>query len=275
MRMRTSDVPERSLDKRAALAENHRMNDTRIHQLLAKAGELDAFEADLFPPETKSSRSADSSFGLRLVGTHARASEPMKERTHRRWRSAMPVVLGLTGIAAALGLAIVTMRPAAPVPTDLKPVNLAKELPPFIVEFLKSVEAANQRTERDVLLAIYEPADPTQSPVVLDACLQVWTPSWSPERQVAHAGVADLVSESLDHSCLERPGRVTIVGLTGPSDRLPQTQSQAMDLVSCMIDRSTDPINQCGHDDLRLSSAAAQCLPDTVSVRVQTMSFGR
>lgn len=263
------------------------MNDARVHQLLAKAGEVEAFEAEVLrsfdrdvsrhvaglsrgsnPAALEPSQAATSPRGPRLVavGNDDRAS---------RFRRFMPALIGLTGIAAAVGLAFVSVRPTVTPDPRLSPSQAAKELPPFIIEFLRSVEAANVRTERDILLAVYEPADPGQSPVVLDSCLQVWEPSWTAERDVADAPVAALVGESLDHACLDRPGRVTIVGLTGPADRLPQTQSQAMDLVACMLDRGADPAHQCGPDDLRLSSAAAQCVPDAVSVRVQTVSFGR
>lgn len=266
------------------------MNDQRIHKLLAQAHELDAFEDDLragasplflAEPVAADPVAADRA-GLRLVG----ASSGMHSRgggSRPRW---LPVLLGLSGLAAAVAVAVVTLQPTQPMPpapihvvmgSGSKSATETKPLPDYVIEFLKAVQEASQRPEnKDVLLAVYEPAA-AESPARAfdDSCLQVWTPAWAGQRNIADAREAELVGESLDHACLDRPGRVTIVGLSGPVDELPQTQAQAHELVACMMLGRSDPTHACGTDDWSLRSAATQCVPDNVAVRVETISLKR
>ncbi len=248
------------------------MTDERIHQLLCRAHELDQFEADLLN---------DHAAPLRLVpaatvnaSSRVMSSAPIRN-SDRTFRRIVYAGLGFASIAAAVALSFVTLQTTRTEPDVLKPAALAREFPPYIVEFLRAIEAAGQRTERDVMLAVYEPANAPGKSDQPETCMQMWTPLWSADRDVSDAQVADLLSESLDHTCMDRPGRVTIVGLTGPDSELPQTQAQALDLVACMMDARSHPAHDCGMEEWSLNSAASQCLPNNVSVRVQTISLNR
>lgn len=170
----------------------------RIEGLVRMTEDLDQFERDL-------------GIGLRSEFSVA---------GRLRWRRPLAV-------AALLAVASVAwiMWPAAPVRD-----SGAGLIPPVVLT--ETDEPVN------MVVALYR-GDARSDELCPECwCVARWSADWGDGRTVNELDHDELVSGSIDRSCVGDPRRVVVIGLSGPAAVMPRTDQQALDLSLCLMGES-------------------------------------
>jgi len=101
-------------------------------------------------------------------------------------------------------------------------------------------------------------------------CVQWAEHDWDHQgRTLADMKASDMVALSLMMTYDRSPRQMTLVGLTGPADELPLGDARAAELASCIMKAPA----RCSQQTCCNDGAAAECIPDDVSVRFERFSL--
>lgn len=257
------------------------MDDKRLEDMLMQAHDLSAFEQELgLEPEAPA-------MPLRLHRDAGNLAARVASRDSAHRMAWMGPLVGVAGLAAAIAIAFVTVRPApqpkpnhnlaqntqpshgTPMPAENHAsTNKPREDPHIAI--LKPVDPkASGDAPQNMVLAMYEGTDPKTGNACDNCeCVQWWSHDWGTGRDVADIRPGELIGASMEHACMPTPRRVVVVGLTGPAAALPDTDTEARDLVNCIMGREEE--HRCADREASVATAASYCLPSGVAVRVQT-----
>ena len=245
------------------------MNDRRINNLVRMAMEVEQLETDATTP------------GLRLVG------EPAVVR-RRAWFASGAGMAGI-GLAAAAGLALVFAIPgmlhtSEPVKTVVATngggnsaetpkanniiVRSIKQAAPVENVNLAMTNPLTDRVdpgtvERSMVMAIYRGSRGQMQ------CVKMKQHEWSENKCLTEVTPQELKCVSVGQACTASADHALMVALSGPQKSLPRTESEAMHLATCILG------SPCENDSKCLSLTAAQCVPDGVSVKIETVAASR
>jgi hypothetical protein len=248
------------------------MNDRRINNLVRMAMEVEELEGHASTP------------GLRLVG------EPIAARP-REW---LATRAGMTsvGLAAAAGLALVFALPAMlhmsePTKTMVATntdgnSNAAPQEDIVIVKSLKQAQPvenperpsipgmamATERVdpgsvERSLVMAIYRGARGQMQ------CVKIKPHEWSENKCLTEVTPQELRCVPVGQACTASADHALMVALSGPQKSLPRNESDAVHLATCILGVP------CENDSKCYSLSAAHCVPEGVSVRIETVADSR
>ncbi len=252
------------------------MNDRRINNLVRMAMEVEQLESDASTP------------GLRLVG------EPAVVR-QRAWFSSGAGMAGI-GLAAAAGLALVFALPAMMQPTKPGATvatnnngtgnsgndTIAPKVPVIVRHLattpiddhelhgtgIPQLAFAGDRVdpgnvERSMVMAIYRGSRGQMQ------CVKMKQHEWSENKCLTEVTPQELKCVSVGQACTASADHALMVALSGPQKSLPRNESEAMHLATCILG------SPCENDSKCLSLSAAQCVPDGVSVKIETVAASR
>ncbi len=251
------------------------MNDRRINELVRMAMEVEELESDVAAPQ------------LRLVGDGVPAGD--LSRSQRGWWA------GATGIglAAAAGLALVFAIPAmrhpepasgtkniatVPMPEqptttgiqivrhlDLKQATQPVAPGPSVLPVIAQVQDRTDpgMVERCMVMAIYRGQRGQMH------CVQVSPHEWSENKCLNEVTPQELKCVSVGQSCSASADHALVVAMSGPQKSLPRTESDAVNLATCILG------SPCQNDSKCYSLSAAECLPVGVSVKIETIADSR
>lgn len=249
------------------------MNDQRINNLVRMAMEVEELESRVNAPD------------LRLVG------EPVAVR-RRAWFTSGAGMAGI-GLAAAAGLALVFAIPAmmqprgtgktvltvngggnsAGTPKDntivrhLTPVAPVEDVNHTAIVAIPTVTAADRvdpgSVERSMVMAIYRGARGQMQ------CVKMKPHEWSENKCLTDVTSQELKCVSVGQACTASADHALVVALSGPQKSLPRNDSDAVHLATCILG------SPCENDSKCLSLTAAQCVPEGVSVKIETVAASR
>lgn len=237
-----------------------KLSDDRINRLVRMALEAEALEGD--------------GPALSIAREHDAAAH--RARAHRRWVMGSTLALAAGVMLTVAGVFVLRPSGTAPVqpPTPLaiergRPAELGAK--PKVEPTLANRQSGptNVRVaqtvglqEQGVVVVI------AHSPETGAHCVQ-WGPaeSWS-TKCLSDVSEDQLRSVRLKGMCSERRPTVTRIALAGPASALPMGDAKAAMLADCIL-RSDRPCDGSGACYL---SAASNCLPPNVSVRIESVT---
>ena len=248
------------------------MNDRQINDLVRMAMEVDELE----------SGAADA---RPAPGLHLADMDPASASS-RSLRDRRPAVRAWwigAGLAAAAVVAIASMTSPRVLPTGPKPGDTPiatnpngpstphNVVTPSVPEDHVAVAPAPARervdlgaVERCIVVAIYRD---TRAGV---RCVQFKPQVWSENKCLSEITPSELRQVTLGQPCTPA-NQTLLVALAGPQKKLPQSQPEAEGLATCILDRPRD----CGSDSKCLATAATECVPPDVSVRLESVAASR
>jgi hypothetical protein len=260
------------------------MNDRRMNELVRMAMEVEELEAGANRPQ------------LRLVGAEpdeANEGATVRHALHGRWWAG-------AGMAAAAVLALYFTLPAmlstpgspahqGPIvinPPDLPSMQGDHHDPtPVIVhrDIVRPDPAPQMLVRNDHVVnvaAAPTPVDPgsVEKCVVVaiyrdDAgrmhCVKSAPAVWSENRCLSEVSGQELRCASIGQACSSSADHALMVALAGPSRSLPKSDADAVGLATCILG------SPCQNDSKCLSSAAMDCVPPDVSVKIETTAMLR
>lgn len=259
------------------------MNDLRIADLVRQAVELDELERDVAgagQDEQRADDVAQTNPGLRLAhdGSIREARRDPRAERHRILRGvgaglAVAACAGVVMSVAAL-LMLPDRGPAKPTIAAV-PVEDGRGLPARTPQHsdMRDVVAATAPASKG-----FTPSADEQCCVVIamvrDAsgvlrCVQWRQHEWDAHR-VNGMSAMDLKT-AVPSPCMNIPQQMVLVAVTGPTRSLPSTDESAARLASCILGSPRG----CEMEGMCFTNAAARCLPNDVSVKVETVGLGR
>lgn len=271
------------------------MNDTRIAELARMAVEVDELER-----EAMIALEADR---LRLDEVHAERRSRAEAvgltagNGRRRW-----VLAGWTaaGLAAAACLGVTMTVGLLAIMPERSPAGTGVAVVPDVTQ--RTIEQAMQKTREqlasnqpgesvpaqplpatftphaDDLVNVAHMNNAEQCCVVIALvrdlggvlrCVQWRQHEWD-VRSVSGMDAQDLKS-AVPATCDAGPRQVVLVAVTGPTHSLPRTDESAAELATCILGSPRG----CDTDAMCFNGAAARCLPNDVSVKVETVALNR
>lgn len=253
------------------------MNDRRIKNLVRMAMEVEELESHVNAP------------ALRLAG------EPAELR-RRAWFASGVGMMGI-GLAAAAGLALVFALPAMMQPRNSGHTNntslattaadnsagtpkdntIVRHMPTSApiqnanhaaLAVVPTVSVAADRVdpdnvERSMIMAIYRGARGQMQ------CVKMKPHEWSENKCLTDVTSQELKCVSVGQACTASADHALVVALSGPQKSLPRNESDAVHLATCILG------SPCENDSKCLSLNAAQCVPEGVSVKIETVADSR
>lgn len=246
------------------------MNDARIEQLLRMAVEADELE--------------DACEGRSPVIARLRNGKvTMLAARRRMWAGMALAACAALAFAGAwvIGVRSGTPRPdagglAARGPARAAPAperGADEHVLPTRIEVVSKTTAPLRSSagvvpdgpEQSVVLAIYH------DPYVGCQCVK-WRPhDWAGNRCLSDVGAQEIKGVDVGRPCMPAARQKLLVALSGPEKDLPTTDAQATTLAECILggDRMCDTEGTC------YEPAARECVPKTVSFKIETVAYNR
>jgi hypothetical protein len=117
--------------------------------------------------------------------------------------------------------------------------------------------------ERSMVMAIYRGARGQMQ------CVKMKPHEWSENKCLTDVTSQELKCVSVGQACTASADHALVVALSGPQKSLPRNDSDAVHLATCILG------SPCENDSKCLSLTAAQCVPDGVSVKIETVAASR
>lgn len=250
------------------------MNDLRIAELARMAVEVDELDRDAQMPELQPE--------LRLVLDAEQATSELRRSTRRAG-----LIAGVTAalaaaacIGVALTVAFVAIGPYAPSRARVAVIPPIEPEVPRVTghvghDHAPGVMGVGSVSAPPVPMR-YASSDEQCCMVVAMVrdsggvlrCVKWRQHEWDVQR-VSSMNAADL-KQAVPQPC-GAPTQVVLVAMTGPTRSLPRTDEGAERLANCILAAP----RSCDTDAMCFNGAAARCLPNDVSVKVETVAWNR
>ena len=245
------------------------MNDRQINDLVRMALEADELESAAgqglrlvgIEDEDAPARRAGVVWGARLwIGAAVAAAAAVAGAL------LLPSVIAPSGaVDSGKAIAVAPVEtthedstPVEPVPPIVKHQSLT-QVPPSVTHERPDLGGV----EQCVVVTIYR--DMRQG----KHCAQMQNQVWSGNK--CDADPAELRGITLGQPCIASVNQTLVVALSGPQRELPKSENDARGLADCILGSPRD----CGSEMRCLASAAADCVPAHVSVKLEAVASSR
>ena len=239
-------------------------SDDALLALIRASGEAEQLHQDAQQPVPS----------LRLAGTPARSHGARGLGWSWRWFAAAAALV-------AVGVIVLSPRPWSP----SRPIaeGTGKNISPMPGEWNRSlpkVAEAGSTRSTEVVLPVRQGSRPGDATVILtisqDAdgrcrCVTSVSHQLAAGQSVGDLPSTELLGVGLQRLCETNPERVLVLGISGPSELLPQSKAEAERFASC-LDRGP---GECNEDPTCFASSALACVSPAVNIVAETVAMRR